>query len=180
MRTPRTLQQFNDHPWVGKAFRDSDGYWVWLKPGYWSTNMECGTLHEYTVKELIEQWQYVGPRDTAREANSQPTIEQVARDGFRTTRSTSYSEWDAMRRTLFTLVDDYPDVEVVHGENESALYYGGKGGRIVASWETATGTCNVHRPDQIADDIANDVRNYIRHATRYSTDTISEMEYRGS
>lgn len=62
MKAPRTLQQFNDHPWVDKAFRDDDGYWVWLKPQFWSSNMECGTLREDTVKELVEQWQYVEPR----------------------------------------------------------------------------------------------------------------------
>ena len=56
---PRTLSQFKAHPWVEDAYRDDDGWWVHLKTGYWSSNMECGTLREDTMKELALEWESV-------------------------------------------------------------------------------------------------------------------------
>lgn len=97
----------------------------------------------------------------------QPSIEQVAREGFRTTPSTTYEQWDAMRRTLLATVDGYEEVEVRHDEYESAVFYGNDG-RVVAHWSQANGHCRCMTPDQVADAIADGVRNYIRNAFRYS------------
>lgn len=30
-----------------------DGYWCVLKEGFISTDSECGTIHEWTVKDLL-------------------------------------------------------------------------------------------------------------------------------
>ena len=59
MRTPRSTQQILDDSRVAELYHDDDGWWCWLKPDYWSTNMECGTLHEMTIGEIIEQFEYV-------------------------------------------------------------------------------------------------------------------------
>ncbi|TFG82819.1 MAG: hypothetical protein E4G74_02150 [Erysipelotrichales bacterium] len=59
MKKFRTRTDIERHHAVDQMFRDSDGWWVWLKAGYWSTNMECGTIHEMTIGECCEQMQYV-------------------------------------------------------------------------------------------------------------------------
>ena len=30
-----------------------NGYWIYLKDGYIHEEMECGTIHEYTQKDLL-------------------------------------------------------------------------------------------------------------------------------
>ena len=62
---PKTRYQIEQRYEVDQIFQDSDGWWVWLKPGYWSSNMECGTIHEMTIKECCEQMVYVerAPKD---------------------------------------------------------------------------------------------------------------------
>lgn len=59
MKKPRTRTDVERRYEVDKIFRDSDGWWVWLKPGYWSSNMECGTIREDTLREVFEQFDYV-------------------------------------------------------------------------------------------------------------------------
>ena len=38
---------------VSSAESDMDGYWIHLKPGWYSPDMECHTIHEYTVKAAL-------------------------------------------------------------------------------------------------------------------------------
>lgn len=38
---------------VDEVGKDDDGYWVWLKTGWVCPDMECGTIHEYTVADAI-------------------------------------------------------------------------------------------------------------------------------
>ncbi len=59
---PRTRADIAAHPAVEQIFHDSDGWWVWLHDEYWSSNMECGTIHEMTIRECCEQMQYVERR----------------------------------------------------------------------------------------------------------------------
>lgn len=33
---------------------DDDGIWIYLKAGFKSTHMECGTIHEETYKKCYE------------------------------------------------------------------------------------------------------------------------------
>lgn len=42
---------------VADAFKDSDGYWIFLKDGLEASNMDsgCHTIHEDTIKELRYQ-----------------------------------------------------------------------------------------------------------------------------
>ena len=44
---------------VTNAFADSEGYWIWLdcEEGGWRAydhGSDCGTIHEYTIKDLRE------------------------------------------------------------------------------------------------------------------------------
>jgi len=59
MRKPQTEAQIRADHRVDKFFHDSDGWWCWLKPGYWSTSMECGSIHEYTIKSIVQQFNSV-------------------------------------------------------------------------------------------------------------------------
>jgi hypothetical protein len=70
MRKPKTKAQILADPRVDQFFHDGDGWWCWLKPGYWSSNMECGTLHEDTIREVVEQFDYVekAPLDYIKQA----------------------------------------------------------------------------------------------------------------
>ena len=57
MRIPRTLQQLKDHPWVEEVEKEEgNGYWLYLKEGYWSPEMETTSLHEFTITELIDKF----------------------------------------------------------------------------------------------------------------------------
>lgn len=77
----------------------------------------------------------------------------------------TYEDWDAERREVFGQFNpSYDHVEVVHGEYETAAYYGASGGRVVASWDQSTGRGRVDTVEQFANDLANDVRNYIINA----------------
>ena len=63
MRKARTLKDIENHPmvesthleWDGcfedSAGREVQGRWVYLKDEFISPDMECGTIHEATLKE---------------------------------------------------------------------------------------------------------------------------------
>lgn len=69
----RTLKDIENDPRVDSIHKENDGfnpngglsYWCYLKKGYIVPDMECGTIHECTVKEVIEmldtavpEWQF--------------------------------------------------------------------------------------------------------------------------
>ena len=57
MKKPRTLAQLKAHPLVSGWDDETDqdnGYWIYLKDGYWSPDMEAITIHEMTVKDLLD------------------------------------------------------------------------------------------------------------------------------
>ena len=37
---------------VSREYNDGYDYWVYLKDGYICEPMECGTIHEYSIKEV--------------------------------------------------------------------------------------------------------------------------------
>jgi len=49
----------NSHPEKFESWHTEDNnercldYWVYCKPGYFCPSMECGTIHEDTVKETL-------------------------------------------------------------------------------------------------------------------------------
>lgn len=51
----RTKADIESHPAVHELVKDADGYWIYLKHDYWCPPMECGTIHEYTIKECCEK-----------------------------------------------------------------------------------------------------------------------------
>ena len=38
-----------------------EGYWVYLKARYICADMECGTIHEYTIKDIVEKFKTCRP-----------------------------------------------------------------------------------------------------------------------
>lgn len=87
----RTLADIKRHPMVESTHTEFDGYreddraarWVYLKPGYLSPDMECGTIHEGTIKECCELL------NNARRM----TVEEVERAGY--TLEEARANWDA-------------------------------------------------------------------------------------
>jgi hypothetical protein len=71
--TSKTLQALKDDPRVHSVHTEMDGwgdtaaeirrksYWVYLHPGYICHAMECGTIHEKTVKKCWEMMRTVEP-----------------------------------------------------------------------------------------------------------------------
>ena len=66
MRSPKTLADLRSDPRIESIHREDDGcfqdsmgryqmaYWVYLKPGLICTAMECGTIHEPSIKRVAE------------------------------------------------------------------------------------------------------------------------------
>jgi len=73
MRKPRTLADIKRDPRVESVHQEDDGcyqdsrgryvlaYWVHLKPGYICDAMECGTIHEPTIKRVLEMMKEIRP-----------------------------------------------------------------------------------------------------------------------
>ena len=63
IKKARTLADIQNHPMVESTHTEYDGYreddraarWVYLKEGFISPDMECGTIHEGTIKECCEK-----------------------------------------------------------------------------------------------------------------------------
>jgi hypothetical protein len=58
MRKPKTLTELSDHPFVTGISDErglGDGIWVYLINGYHS-NLECGIIHEQTVKGCLNEF----------------------------------------------------------------------------------------------------------------------------
>ncbi len=79
----RTRKQIAEHSAVDQIFRDSDGWWIWLKPGWWSCNMECGTIHELTIAECCAEFGCVefAPRAYL-ESNGQDYLAEAIANGW--------------------------------------------------------------------------------------------------
>lgn len=77
----------------------------------------------------------------------------------------TYETWDAERRETFdSFESSYDLIEVVHGEHETAVYYGSTSGYVVAGWCQATGHSHIKSVSALAEMMANGVRNYITNA----------------
>lgn len=37
------------------SYEGEDGIWIYLKPGWYNPYLECGTIHEYSVKACVAQ-----------------------------------------------------------------------------------------------------------------------------
>lgn len=66
MKKARTLADIRNHPFVESTHtewdgcftdaldRERPGRWVYLKPGYICPSMECGTIHEASIRDCCE------------------------------------------------------------------------------------------------------------------------------
>lgn len=48
---PEVIQSYYFHP--------EDGHWLYLNSGWICPEMECGTIHEYTVGEVMDKFKTV-------------------------------------------------------------------------------------------------------------------------
>lgn len=44
---------------IDREYNDGLDYWIYLKEGYICVDMECGTIHEYTLKDCERQLKLV-------------------------------------------------------------------------------------------------------------------------
>ena len=55
-----TRKQLAAHPYVEELFKEpGNGYWLYLKEGYWSPEMGTTHLHEFTIFELADKFSRV-------------------------------------------------------------------------------------------------------------------------
>lgn len=47
--------------WVEAFWHDSDGYWLVVGEAYWCDYMDCHTIHEDTIKEVLQVFKSVRP-----------------------------------------------------------------------------------------------------------------------
>ena len=51
----RTYADAWSDPRVYEIYKDSDGWWIHLEDGFICETLECGTIHEATLKDLFRQ-----------------------------------------------------------------------------------------------------------------------------
>ena len=47
-----TIEQVRNHPLVQNLYHEDGSWWCHLVTGYWCPYMECGTIHETTIREV--------------------------------------------------------------------------------------------------------------------------------
>jgi hypothetical protein len=58
----KTLQDIKKHPavyFVSDERKNGEGIWIYLRGDYWCDDMECRTIHEHTIPEIIEKFRSV-------------------------------------------------------------------------------------------------------------------------
>ena len=91
MRKARTAADIRNHPYVDSLHAEHDGcfsydgasYWCYLKPGFISPDMECGSIHEATIKDVCEKLNNARPA----------TLEEVKAAGYELKEA--QANWDA-------------------------------------------------------------------------------------
>ncbi len=78
--------------------------------------------------------------------------------------STTYEEWDEMRRERFDAYISYGDVTVQHGRYETCLFMGASGDSGIATWDCSTGSCYIVTKRQAIFKILSGMRNYMINA----------------
>ena len=61
----KTKKDIQSHPGVASIHKEDDGcyntpsWWVYLKEGWISPEMECGIIHERTIKDICDKVNYI-------------------------------------------------------------------------------------------------------------------------
>jgi hypothetical protein len=56
----KTLDKLGNDPRVESVWYEYDsGYWVGLNEGWWCSDMECGTIHEATIAEVLKMVKFI-------------------------------------------------------------------------------------------------------------------------
>ena len=56
MESDKILSKLPKHirPFVDEVYKDSEGYWIFLKDGHIFKPTDCHTEHTYSLKELLQ------------------------------------------------------------------------------------------------------------------------------
>jgi hypothetical protein len=57
----RSLDVVNNDPRVSQVFRDEDGFWLWLNPGWTCDPLSAHDGHENTVRDLLRVYRDIQP-----------------------------------------------------------------------------------------------------------------------
>ena len=61
---PKKLRKLaNDHRIEEIRNEGGDGYWIYLKPGWWLPHMETHCIHEYTQAACLDEFKEVRPHE---------------------------------------------------------------------------------------------------------------------
>ena len=83
---------------------------------------------------------------------------------MRLPETTTYEQWDALRRERFTKQNGFDDVTVQHNRYETCLFMYESGNSGIAMWEIATGYCYTKTKRQAIFSVLSRMRNYMVHA----------------
>ena len=64
MKAPRTKRDLMSHPAVLLFEKDEDGYWLYLREDWYCEETECRTIHEMTLRAVLEVFETVYKIDT--------------------------------------------------------------------------------------------------------------------
>ncbi len=78
--------------------------------------------------------------------------------------STTYEEWDEMRRERFDADVSYGDITVQHNRYETCLFMFESGSSGAATWSTTTGSCYIATKRQAIFKVLHGMRNYMMNA----------------
>ena len=54
-KKPKNAKEIKDLPFVDEIFKEEGSWWVYLKPGFIASTLESGTIHEYSLRDVISE-----------------------------------------------------------------------------------------------------------------------------
>jgi len=54
------------------GYNTGDGTWLYMRPGWYCAGSDCGSIHEYTIAEILDCWKHAY-QDKQRWADEHPT-----------------------------------------------------------------------------------------------------------
>jgi hypothetical protein len=78
--------------------------------------------------------------------------------------TTTYDDWDQLRRNRFKVIENMEDVTVQHSRYETCLFMYDSGNSGIATWECSTGSCYIKTRRQAIFTVLSGMRNYMLNA----------------
>lgn len=64
MSVPKWLEKIARDPRIDSVSDEGeDGYWVYLKPGFWNPNLGCHMIHEWKREHVLHDFKIIEPCD---------------------------------------------------------------------------------------------------------------------